>query len=64
MRRAWLEGFGRIRSDSAADTSVIEAGNDDRGDARVWDVKGSYGAAFGSELDWHWPTSDGKAIMG
>ncbi|BEJ14658.1 hypothetical protein CspHIS471_0404250 [Cutaneotrichosporon sp. HIS471] len=50
-------------SELNATVFVIEAGNDDRKDERVYDM-GKYGAAFGSDLDWHWPTADGKAIMG
>ncbi|CAK9787217.1 alcohol oxidase [Cutaneotrichosporon oleaginosum] len=50
-------------SELNATVLVIEAGNDDRQDERVYDI-GKYGAAFGSDLDWHWPTADGKSIMG
>ncbi|GMK58685.1 hypothetical protein CspeluHIS016_0601270 [Cutaneotrichosporon spelunceum] len=50
-------------SELNATVLVIEAGNDDRKDERVYDIT-KYGAAFSSDLDWHWPTADGKAIMG
>lgn len=42
---------------------LIEAGNDDRADSRVYDIY-NYGQAFGSSLDWAWPTDQGKTMWG
>lgn len=30
---------------------------------RVYDVVNNYGQAFGSNLDWHYPTDQSKAIV-
>ena len=40
---------------------VIEAGNDDRTDPRVYDIY-KYGQAFGTSLDWKYPAENGKTI--
>ncbi|WWC87683.1 uncharacterized protein L201_002574 [Kwoniella dendrophila CBS 6074] len=47
------------------DTSVlvIEAGSDNRDDPRVYDPY-KYSVAFGTELDWNWPSSQGRYIKG
>ncbi|WVR03979.1 hypothetical protein IAU60_000978 [Kwoniella sp. DSM 27419] len=42
---------------------VIEAGADNRGDERVYDPY-KYSVAFGTELDWAWPSSQGRVIRG
>ncbi|WVQ79040.1 hypothetical protein IAT38_001132 [Cryptococcus sp. DSM 104549] len=42
---------------------VIEAGADNRDDDRVYDPL-QYSAAFGTELDWNWPSSQGRSIHG
>jgi choline dehydrogenase len=40
---------------------LIEAGSDNRKDPRVFDLY-KYGQAFGSELDWSWPTDHGNMV--
>lgn len=40
---------------------LVEAGSDNRKDPRVYDLY-KYGQAFGSELDWKWPTEHGNMI--
>ncbi|WRT65517.1 uncharacterized protein IL334_002462 [Kwoniella shivajii] len=42
---------------------VIEAGSDNRDDPRVYDPY-QYSAAFNTELDWNWPSSQGRYIKG
>jgi choline dehydrogenase len=41
---------------------VIETGADNRDDPRVYDIY-TYGQAFGTELDWQFPTDDGKKMV-
>ncbi|KAK0458306.1 glucose oxidase [Desarmillaria tabescens] len=54
----------RLAEDSSVTVLLIEAGGDDRGDPRVYDIY-AYGQAFGSELVWSWPTDGGlKSIAG
>lgn len=40
---------------------MIEAGDDDRKDPRVYDIY-DYGDAFETSLDWSYPTDQGKSI--
>ncbi|WWC68790.1 uncharacterized protein I206_102725 [Kwoniella pini CBS 10737] len=42
---------------------VIEAGSDNRDDPRVYDPY-QYSVAFNTELDWNWPSSQGRYIKG
>ncbi|KAK6907153.1 hypothetical protein I204_00044 [Kwoniella mangroviensis CBS 8886] len=42
---------------------VIEAGSDNRDDPRVYDPY-QYSVAFNTELDWNWPSSQGRSIKG
>ncbi|WWD16664.1 hypothetical protein CI109_101094 [Kwoniella shandongensis] len=42
---------------------VLEAGADNRNDPRVYEP-GQYSVAFGTELDWNWPSSQGRNIHG
>ncbi|WVQ73809.1 hypothetical protein IAR50_003390 [Cryptococcus sp. DSM 104548] len=42
---------------------VIEAGADNRDDERIYDPY-QYSAAFETELDWNWPSSQGRSIHG
>ncbi|WVQ94469.1 hypothetical protein IAU59_001548 [Kwoniella sp. CBS 9459] len=42
---------------------VIEAGADNRDDPRIYDPS-QYSVAFGTELDWNWPSSQGRSIKG
>ncbi|KAI3610976.1 glucose oxidase [Moniliophthora roreri] len=42
---------------------LVEAGADDRGDSRVYDIY-AYGQAFGTSLDWQWPTEHGTMVSG
>ena len=46
----------RLTEDNNVNVLVIEAGNDDRNDPRVYDV-GTYGQAFGTNLVWSFPTT-------
>lgn len=42
---------------------VLEAGGDNRNDARVYDIY-KYGQAFGTELTWSWSAEKGRSILG
>ena len=53
----------RLAEDPSVTVLVVEAGNDDREDPRVFDIY-NYGQAFGTELSWNWQTVDGKTIEG
>ena len=53
----------RLAENSSLTILLIEAGNDDRTDSRVYDIY-EYGAAFGTSLTWQWPTDQGKNILG
>uniref|UniRef100_A0A0W0FKS4 Glucose-methanol-choline oxidoreductase N-terminal domain-containing protein n=1 Tax=Moniliophthora roreri TaxID=221103 RepID=A0A0W0FKS4_MONRR len=46
------------------DFIVVGGGlTDDRGDSRVYDIY-AYGQAFGTSLDWQWPTEHGTMVSG
>jgi choline dehydrogenase len=51
----------RLAENSSITVLLVEAGADNRQDPRVFDIY-KYGQAFGSELDWQWPTEKGKMI--
>jgi len=53
----------RLAENETTTVLLIEAGNDDRSDSRVYDLY-SYGDAFGTVLDWAWSTDVGKTIRG
>lgn len=53
----------RLAEDAALKILVVEVGGDDRLDPNVYDIY-NYKAAFGSPLDWAWPTDRGKVIHG
>ncbi|KAG6873051.1 hypothetical protein C0995_003531 [Termitomyces sp. Mi166 len=53
----------RLADDPGVSVLVIEAGADDRNDTRVYDIN-NYGQFFGTELDWAWPTVEGRVISG
>ena len=55
--------FSALDGRLGADSRVIEAGNDDRGDPNVYDPT-KYSAAFGTSLNWAWPSSQGRTING
>ncbi|QRV93302.1 GMC oxidoreductase [Ceratobasidium sp. AG-Ba] len=52
----------RLAEVSTNKVLVIEAGRDDRGDSRVYDIY-KYTQAFGTDMDWHFATDQGKAIV-
>jgi len=53
----------RLAENSGVTVLLVEAGADNRQDPRVFDLY-NYGQAFGSELDWAWPTDRGKIMPG
>jgi choline dehydrogenase len=50
---------GRLAENPSNKILVIEAGGDNRGDPRVYDIY-KYGQAFNSDLDWQFPTERGN----
>ncbi|EJD07152.1 glucose oxidase [Fomitiporia mediterranea MF3/22] len=58
---AGLTIAGRLTEDPSTTVLVIEAGNDDRKDPRVFDLL-EYGAVFGTSLDWAWGTDQNRVI--
>ena len=53
----------RLAENPSVTVLVIEAGRDDRNDARIYDIY-KYGQAFGTDLMWNWPTDHGRGIIG
>lgn len=53
----------RLAEDSSKTILLIEAGNDDRTNADVYDIY-NYGAAFNTDLVWKWATDRDKNILG
>lgn len=53
----------RLAENSNITVLLVEAGADNRDDSRVYDFY-SYGQAFGTELDWGWPTDQGRSMLG
>ncbi|KII83946.1 hypothetical protein PLICRDRAFT_46723 [Plicaturopsis crispa FD-325 SS-3] len=53
----------RLSENSNVTVLLVEAGNDDRTDERVYDIY-QYSAAFGTSLDWAWSAEQGKIIHG
>ncbi|ODO09253.1 hypothetical protein I350_02853 [Cryptococcus amylolentus CBS 6273] len=53
----------RLSEDPNISVLVIEAGEDNRDDERIYDPY-QYSVAFGTELDWNWPSSQGRYIHG
>ncbi|KAF8311835.1 alcohol oxidase [Clavulina sp. PMI_390] len=58
---AGLTVANRLSENAGTTVLVIEAGNDDRTDPRVYDIY-QYTVAFFSSLDWSYPTDAGKSI--
>ncbi|EJC99456.1 alcohol oxidase [Fomitiporia mediterranea MF3/22] len=54
---------GRLAENASKTVLVIEAGNDDRNDSRIYDLY-RYGAVFDTTLDWAWPTDQNRVIHG
>ncbi|KAH8810280.1 hypothetical protein DL96DRAFT_1505899 [Flagelloscypha sp. PMI_526] len=53
----------RLSEDASTTVLVIEAGDDNRKDSRVYDVTKS-GQFYGSNLDWSWPVDSGRTTDG
>lgn len=53
----------RLAENSSLTILLLEAGNDDRTDPRVYDIY-EYGQAFGTSLTWQWKTDKGRTIQG
>ncbi|KAF7985062.1 hypothetical protein HWV62_8917 [Athelia sp. TMB] len=53
----------RLAENSSISILLIEAGNDDRKNAEVYDIY-DFGQAYNTALDWAWPTEQGKTIHG
>ncbi|TFK33762.1 hypothetical protein BDQ12DRAFT_766091 [Crucibulum laeve] len=53
----------RLAENPAVSVLLIEAGTDNRNDARVYDLY-AYSQAFGTGLDWSWTAEMGKVIHG
>jgi choline dehydrogenase len=52
---------GRLTEDPSVTVLVVEAGSDDRENPLVYDIY-NYGKAFGTSLDWNWPTDMGRSM--
>ncbi|ETW78473.1 GMC oxidoreductase 8 [Heterobasidion irregulare TC 32-1] len=53
----------RLAENSEIKVLLVEAGDDNRDDSRVYDIY-AYSQAFGTELDWAWSTDQGKTMRG
>ncbi|KAG9093186.1 hypothetical protein FRC07_011517, partial [Ceratobasidium sp. 392] len=52
----------RLAEVSTNSILVIEAGRDDRGDSRIYDIY-KYTQAFGTDMNWNFPADQGKSIV-
>jgi choline dehydrogenase-like flavoprotein len=53
----------RLSEDPQTTVLVIETGDDDRSNPLVYDIY-TYGQAYGTSLDWYWPSENNKNISG
>ncbi|KAJ3887906.1 alcohol oxidase [Lentinula edodes] len=53
----------RLAENSEVTVLLVEAGSDNRTDEIVYDIY-AYSQAFGTDLDWAWPTDQGKTMRG
>ena len=53
----------RLAENSGVTVLLVEVGADNRKDPRVYDIY-NYGQFFGSELNWAWPTDQGRNMPG
>ncbi|GAW00623.1 alcohol oxidase [Lentinula edodes] len=53
----------RLAENSEVTVLLVEAGSDNRTDEIVYDIY-AYSQAFGTDLDWEWPTDQGKTMRG
>ena len=54
----------RLAEEASLKILLIEAGQDERANPLIYDIY-RYGEAFNDDnLTWHWPTDQGKGLLG